>query len=191
MPLNETGTLEIDVNGGTLDQLLLDWMGTYAMGARLTATVSASTDGDWLTVSNPTVASGANRTDFFSIRLTASPIDFLLEGRRATLTLSDNYGFSRDVIVYQGDRAYADQVSAVEKIDAAGKAGAVCRDGFIHLTYPSGCTNVSLYNVSGVKLGSYELPWGGAHSISAASLPAGVYLLGFEGKQAQTVKIRK
>lgn len=191
MPLNETGRLEIDVNGGTLDQLLLDWMGTYAMGARLTATVSASTDGDWLTVSNPTVASGANRTDFFSIRLTASPIDFLLEGRRATLTLSDNYGFSRDVIVYQGDRAYADQVSAVEKIDAAGKAGAVCRDGFIHLTYPSGCTSVSLYNVSGVKLGSYELPWGGAHSISAASLPAGVYLLGFEGKQAQTVKIRK
>ena len=79
--------LELNIDGETHNYLLMDWFGTASSGTTISASISESTDGDWLTVTQPVQAgTDANRKNYFSMSLKATSKDWLLEGRRATLT---------------------------------------------------------------------------------------------------------
>lgn len=191
MMLNETGTEDFATGGETKDYLLLDWAGSAADGVALTATVSESTDGDWLTVTQPVAATGLGRTDYFALSITAPSKSFLTAGRRATLTLSDNNGYSRQLVIYQGDHAAADEALGIAEVNASGKVSAVYADGAFELTYPTDYKTLKVYSLSGQLAGSYKLSANGTDRISAAGLQDGIYLLQFVGKDAQTVKVQK
>lgn len=191
MMMNETGEIDLGIDGETKKYLLLDWYGTPGDGATITASISESTDGDWLAVSGPVAAAGLNRSAYFSMSVTASAKDFLTEGRRATLTLTDNYGFSRKVVVYQGDHEAADKALGIAEANASGTVSAVYADGAFELAYPADYKTVNVYGVSGRLVGNYILEADGSDRIPAAGLQEGVYLLQFTGKDSRTVKVRK
>lgn len=191
MNVNQTGMVDIAATGETLDYYLSDWRGGADSNVAITATVSASTDGDWLTVKQPAAAEGANLSYMFTFGVEASYLDFDTEGRRATVTLTDNAGFSRDIVVYQGDHDAADEALAVAEVNASGKVKAVCDGEEFLLTYPTGYCSLSVYDISGKLLDSRSLSPAGSDRISASGLRNGIYLLQFVGKDAQTVKVLK
>lgn len=184
--------LELNIDGETHNYLLMDWFGTASSGTTISASISESTDGDWLTVTQPVQAgTDANRKNYFSMSLKAMSKDWLLEGRRATLTLKDDRGFSRDIVVYQGDRDAADDALSISEINAAGKISASYANGKFTVTYPTDYVQVKVYTLSGQQVDSHVLSGNGKEELSAAALTDGVYLLQFVGKDIQTVKVMK
>ncbi len=189
--VQQTDAFDFNLDGENRTFLMRDWMGSPNLGVVVSAKISESTDGDWLTVTSPTVASGAGLSDFFSMNIKAEALPFLVEGRRATITLSDNYGFSREIVIYQGDRESADMALGVQSIDVQGKVFAIYRNGNFELTYPSVFNNVQLYTLDGRLLNTELLSESGTDLISAETLPNGVYVLKFLGEDNRTVKVTK
>ncbi len=183
--------LDLETNGETHNYLLLDWFGpaSAAPQVSITASVSESTGGDWLTVTPPTTAS--SQPDFFSFSLTAGAKEFDVDGRRATVTLTDNKGFSRRIVVYQGDHAAADKELHVSAVNASGKVSAKYADGRFAVTYPTDYTQVRIYTPAGRQVAVQALSGNGTDEISAGFLGRGLYLLQFVGKDTQTVKVLK
>lgn len=181
---------DLSTDGGTLECYLSDWYGGASYGVSITAEVTESTDGDWLTVTTPTSGTGTS-SELFAIDFKASYLDIDTEGRRATVKLSDNKGFSRDIVIYQGDRDAADRLLSVEHVNAAGKAQ-VSREGDTFcVTYPEGCHLLKVYGVDGTCVAACPLTSEGTVNVSAADWAEGVYLFQLCGKTPQSLKVIK
>ena len=166
-----------------------DWWGTGETGLELTATVSNSTDGDWLTVTAPKAGTGTSAS-LFSMSITAAPKKFNVKARRATVTISDNVGFSREIIVYQGDHAIADEMLAVEEVRNTGKIKVTADAERYNVIYPTIYKTLNVYNVSGHLMNTKTLSEDGVVTIDAQSWTNGVYLLKFTGNgKTQTIKV--
>lgn len=188
-----TDSLNLDINGQSRKIYLSDWYNTASSGeVTITATVSQSTDGDWLTVTQPGEATGGVSLDYFEFTIQTSSLPFSLDGRRATVTLSDNLGFSRQIVIYQGDPEAADTALGVEEVKAAGQAKVVASDNGYTVTYPAGCSGLEVYSLSGSLMDVHELSAaGGTVYVPAASWQKGMYLFRLKGEAAQTVKVLK
>lgn len=182
--------LEFDINGEVRSFILSDWYG-YAPMVSITAKVSQSTDGDWLTVSQPQSTSVGGLNYFFRTTFTATSKDFMVEGRRATVTLTDNLGFSRDIVVYQGDHDAADEALAVNEVNASGKVSVTYESGQFEAVYPDSYTLLEVYDMAGACLGHYNLDGSGIFNMPASELSKGVYIFQFKGKDVQSVKVLK
>ncbi len=64
-------------------------------------------------------------------------------------------------------------------------------DNAFQLTYTADYNDVSVYNIAGQLIGTYQLPSSGVYEIPTTSLSGGVYMLKFSGKTNQTVKVVK
>lgn len=191
--LLDTDSLNLDINGQTRTFYLSDWYNTAASGeVSITATVSASTDADWLTVTQPRQATGGVSLDYFEFSIQASSLPFDLDGRRATVTLTDTMGFSRDIVIYQGDAKAADNALNVEQVKIAGEAKVVTMGEGYQVTYPSGCRSLEVYDMAGQLVDSYTLSYeGGIVMVSASSWQKGVYVFRLTGEHTQAVKVMK
>ena len=180
---------DFSINGETRNYLMMNWWGTGETGLELTATVSNSTDGDWLTVTAPKAGTGTSAS-LFSMSITAAPKKFNVKARRATVTISDNVGFSREIIVYQGDHAIADEMLAVEEVRNTGKIKVTADAERYNVIYPTIYKTLNVYNVSGHLMNTKTLSEDGVVTIDAQSWTNGVYLLKFTGNgKTQTVKV--
>ena len=72
-----------------------------------------------------------------------------MKGRRATLTLTDNKGFSRDLTIYQGDRSAADDALSVEAVNASGRVDVTAEGEGFDVIYPSSYNRLDVYATSG------------------------------------------
>lgn len=188
-----TDSLNLDINGQTRTLYLSDWYNTAASGqVSITATVSASTDADWLTVTQPGQATGGVSLDYFEFSIQASSLPFDLDGRRATVTLTDSKGFSRDIVIYQGDVEAADNALGVEEVKKAGEAKVVATDEGYQVTYPAGCRSLEVYGMAGQLVASYALSGeGGMVMVPESSWQKGVYVFRLTGEHTQAVKVLK
>lgn len=180
---------DFSINGETRNYLMMDWWGTADGGVELTATVSNSTDGDWLTVTAPVAGTGTSAS-LFSMSMTAEAKKFNQKARRATVTISDNVGFSRDIIVYQGDREEADNELAINEAESIGQAVVTAEADGYKVIYPSCYNTLSVYATSGCLMTVQQLPEGGVANINAAAWSKGVYMMTLSGNgKTQTVKV--
>ena len=181
---------DFDVNGEEQKYLIIDWMGSAENGTSIKAEVSNSTDGDWLAVTQPTVSEV--QKNYFSISFTASAKPWNGKGRRATVTLTDHKGFSRELVMYQGDRAEADNALSVETVNAAGKVEVAQQGEDYRVAYPTSYDRVNVYDASGRMVAEQALTDVGSAVVHAASWRGGIYLMQFSGRAGmQTVKVVK
>lgn len=181
---------DFSIDGETQKYLILDWMGGASNGTSISAKVSNSTDGDWVSVTQPVEAEG--RTNLFALSVTAQSKPWNVAGRRATLTLTDNKGFSRELVIYQGDREEADKLLSIKETNASGKINVTQEKESIKAVYPTSYQKLNVYSVSGQLTEICELPSEGEVQVSTASWAEGIYLLQFVGAEGtQTVKIVK
>ena len=177
------------INGETRNYMMMNWWGTAASGVKLTATVSNSTDGDWLTVTVPEAGTGT-AASLYTMSMTAKAKKFNVKARRATVTIADNMGYSREIIVYQGDRAEADKLVSVAEANSTRKISVKAEgDGYTFIC-PSIYHELRVCNAAGQTITTQSLAGDGIGTLSATTWGKGVYLLQFIGKgTSQTIKI--
>lgn len=181
---------DFSIDGETQKYLILDWLGGASNDVTVSATVSNSSDGDWFTVTQPVEAEG--KSNLFAISMTAQAKPWNVKGRRATLTLTDNKGFSRDLTIYQGDRSAADDALSVEAVNASGRVDVTAAGEGFDVIYPSSYNRLDVYATSGQLVGTYALSAGGSAHIAAASWQKGIYVFQFAGNEGtQVVKVLK
>lgn len=186
----EDTNYDFNATGEVRDLLISDWLGGSSNGVSITATVSNSSHGDWFSVTQPVAAEG--KSNLFAITLTAQAKPFNVKGRRATLTLTDNKGFSRDLTIYQGDRSAADDALSVEAVNASGRVDVTAAGEGFDVIYPSSYNRLDVYATSGQLVGTYALSAGGSAHIAAASWQKGIYVFQFAGNEGtQVVKVLK
>lgn len=185
MTIYDVNELDLDINGEERKFILSDWYGGSANGVTISATVQQG-DENWLTVTQPT----ASLDGFtFSFTVKAESKDFLIEGRKAVVTLTDSKGFSRDIVFYQGDRNAANKPTSVEGVESD-QALAVSSDGkFFQVTCPAGSKSLKVFTVSGLLVAEYPVAVDGMVEVSKASLSKGIYLFQVSGKSTQTIKV--
>lgn len=185
MTIYDVNELDLDINGEERKFVLSDWYGGSADGVTISATVQQG-DENWLTVTQP-AASLDGYTFNFTVK--AESKDFLVEGRKAVVTLTDSKGFSRDIVFYQGDRNAADKPTSVEGIESD-QALAVSSDSkSFRVTCPAGSKSLKVFNVSGLQIAEYPVSGDGVVEVSKASLSKGIYLFQVSGKSTQTIKV--
>jgi hypothetical protein len=122
--------------------------------------------------------------------MTAKAKKFNVKARRATVTIADNMGYSREIIVYQGDRAEADKLVSVAEANSTRKISVKEEgDGYTFIC-PSIYHELRVCNAAGQTITSQSLAGDGIGTLSAPTWGKGVYLLQFIGKgTSQTIKI--
>ena len=119
----------------------------------------------------------------FAIGLEGEALPADLEGRMGSVTL-ESYGVRAVVKVIQGK--YSGITSNSVEVTKAVRNG----DGFT-LTYPNGVSSVQVINVAGQVVATYNLSANGTFEMPAANMASGLYMLKFNGENAQTIKIMK
>ena len=125
----------------------------------------------------------------FNFTVKAESKDFLVEGRKAVVTLTDSKGFSRDIIFYQGDRNAADNPMSVEGIESDQTLSVVSEGNSYQVTCPAGSKSLKVFTVSGLQVAEYPVSAEGMVEVSKASLAKGIYLFQVSGKSTQTIKV--
>lgn len=115
------------------------------------------------------------------VTLTAAPLKDV-SGRSANVVLSCP-GASLEFKVTQGDGGVGIVNTEINSVKA------VCNGENFQLTYAEGINSVSVSNIAGQTLATYELPAGGKYTMSAADLTKGMYILKFSNNQ--TIKVIK
>jgi hypothetical protein len=105
-------------------------------------------------------------------------------GRSADITLASK-GCTLTLLIKQGDADYSSGVAEVR----ASTVKAVRHGDSFSLSYPEGFTSVTVYSTSGRKVSEHALNASGAHTLPAAHLAKGVYILKFSGKTTTTLKV--
>lgn len=187
MAFVETPEMDFDINGEQRSFIIVDWAGG-SPSVNITAKVIDSTDGNWLTVTTPQAATVDGYDGYFRFSITATSKDFLTEGRRATVRLTDSKGFYRDIVVYQGDRNAVVGVNSVENANSKIKVNVT--DNNFEITYPNDYDWLEIYNLAGTCLNKYRLGKTGQIDIPA-NMPKGVYTFMFKGQNVQSVKVLK
>ncbi|MDL2221282.1 T9SS type A sorting domain-containing protein [Parabacteroides sp. OttesenSCG-928-N08] len=109
-----------------------------------------------------------------------------VEGRAADIVLATPGGAKLTLEVKQGNASW----SGVSQVNES-KVKAYVANNNIYVSYPEGTTSVAVYSANGRIAGQYRLNESGAATIPAAHLTNGVYILRFEGKTTETLKIIK
>jgi hypothetical protein len=104
-------------------------------------------------------------------------------GRKAEITLN-SYGITSTITIVQGEVASGIQAVKPEIANALRQG-----DDFL-LSYPASATSVSVYNVTGQRIGEYKLNASGKYTLPAAQLANGIYILKFNGTNT-VVKVIK
>lgn len=159
--------------------------GGSANDVTISATVQQG-DENWLTITQPTALLDGYT---FSFSVKAESKDFLVEGRKAVVTLTDSKGFSRDIVFYQGDREAADNPLSVEGIESEQALSVVSEGSSFQVACPAGSKSLKVFNISGVQIAEYPVSGEGTVEVSKASLSKGIYLFQVSGKSEQTVKV--
>ena len=106
-------------------------------------------------------------------------------GRKATVTLETYAGVQTKIYIEQGDA-----IGGIDNVGAMVKPVVTRVGDSFALTY-AGANSVSVVNMAGQVVVSYELPAEGTFTMPAESLSNGVYILKFAGENAATVKVVK
>lgn len=185
MTIYDVNELDLDINGEERKFILSDWYGGPSANVTISATVKQ--DGEnWLTITQPT----ASLDGFtFSFTVKAESKDFLIEGRKAVVTLTDSKGFSRDIVFYQGDRNAADKPTSVEGVEADQILRVTSDDNSFQVVCPEGSKTLKVLNVSGLQIAEYPVSGDGRVDVAKASLSKGIYLFQVTGKSTQTIKV--
>lgn len=186
MAFIEKPDMDFDINGEERSFIISDWYGGSPL-VNITAKVIESTDGDWLKVTQPTPATVDGYDGYFRTTFTATSKDFLTEGRRATVRLTDSKGFSRDIVVYQGDRK---AVSVESIMNANSQIKINVTENNFEISYPEDYNWLEIYNLSGICVNRYNLGKSGQLDIPA-NLPKGIYTFVFKGNKTQSIKVLK
>lgn len=186
MTIYDVNKLDLDINGEERKFILSDWYGGPNANVTISATVQQG-DENWLTITQP-----AASLDGFTFNFTvkAESKDFLIEGRKAVVTLTDSKGFSRDIIFYQGDRDAADKPSSsVESIESEQILKVTSDAKSFQVACPAGSKSLKVLNVSGLQIAEYPVSEDGMVEVAKTSLSKGIYLFQVTGKSTQTIKV--
>jgi hypothetical protein len=140
---------------------------------------------DWVEVSFDQQYYAENRVLLFFVKADALPAG--ISGRSGSIVLT-SLGTTATIYVKQGDAEWpATGISAPQSVESI----SVVRQGDdFKLSYPAVATSVSVYNVTGQRVGEYKLNVDGKYTLSTANLTNGIYILKFNGTN-QAVKIIK
>lgn len=185
MTIYDVNELDLDINGEERKFVLSDWYGGPSSDVTIKATVEQG-DENWLTVTQP-AASLDGYTFNFTVK--AESKDFLVEGRKAVITLTDSKGFSRDIVFYQGDRNAADNPMSVESVESDQSLSVTSNGGSFQVICPAGSKSLKVFNISGVLIAEYPVSGDNVVEVSKAALSKGTYLFQVSGKSKQTVKV--
>lgn len=116
----------------------------------------------------------------FLFQVTCDPL--VGEGREGDIVFESIGGIQNKVHITQG------KVTGIENIEA-NLVKAIANGDNFELTYSESITNVTVNNVAGQTLATYELPAGGKYLMPAADLAKGMYILKFSNNQ--TIKVIK
>jgi hypothetical protein len=117
-------------------------------------------------------------TNVIYVYLSGEALPSNMTGRSGNVVLS-NHGVTATIQVKQGD---ADWITGISATTPAIESAKAVRQGdnFI-LSYPASATSVSVYNVTGQRIGEYKLNATGKYTLPAANLAKGIYVLKFNG----------
>ncbi|MCL1934428.1 MAG: T9SS type A sorting domain-containing protein [Candidatus Azobacteroides sp.] len=116
--------------------------------------------------------------------LTADPLPANISYRETDVKIL-TLGADMSIHVQQGKNTGLSAVAATD-------TKVVKNNADFELTYASGYSEVSVYNVTGQKVAGYHLPAGGTFTVPDENYSKGVYLFNFTGaKGVSTVKVMK
>lgn len=104
------------------------------------------------------------------------------KGRKFDFTLA-TFGAEQKFEITQGDPGVG-----IKEIEASAFSARIIGDD-IELSYPEGITAVTMMNIAGHVIATYELSTNGSFTIPATSLSKGIYLLKFSNNE--TIKVVK
>jgi len=141
---------------------------------------------DWVTVSSFQDELDADNlfANYIDVVFTADPLPTGVLGRSADIVVR-SHGVSTPIHVTQGDATGIPSIKAEP-------ATVSCNGDNFTLKYPASATSVAIYNVTGQRVASYQLPSSGTFSVPAGNYSKGAYLFTFTGANgASTVKVLK
>jgi hypothetical protein len=201
LSLNEQiESISIPVEGGSTQVVYGgDESGTYInviLNSSLQSDILVELEHDlpeWLdivTMEDLTVTTGG--TEYFanaiSVIFEGDALPSGMTGRKAEVTLN-SYGTTSTFSIVQGDAEWLPP-TAITFVKTAESAKVSRQGDDFLLSYPASATSVSVYNVTGQRMGEYKLNASGTYTLPAANLANGVYVLKFNGANT-TVKIVK
>lgn len=163
--------INADVKGGTYDLTLSPYFNNL--------TLIEETCPDWISIKQTDHFVEDNWGSDLEIKVNELPTD--VTGRSADIKYTTS-GASCIIRVTQG------AVTGITKDELSSIKAFVSGDNF-DLFYPEGTTTVTLMNVAGQILATYELPAGGKFTMPASDLSKGIYLMKFNGNK--TIKVVK
>jgi len=135
----------------------------------------------WLTISHDNSLYAQYGVLVFNCTATALPVG--VAGRKADIVIQ-SFGAETTIHITQGI------VSGIASIKAT-KSKVFNSGSTFELTYPADFNKVSLINLSGQLIGSYNLPDVGKFSIPTGNISRGLYLLKFDGQGTETIKVNR
>lgn len=139
---------------------------------------------EWVEVGIDNSLWGSEKEDYncyFGFNVTCDPLTSG-SGRKGDIVFETEGGIQTKVHITQGTP------SGVETIETS-PINAIPNGDNFELSYPEGTNTVTLMNVAGQILATYELPTGGKFTMPASNLSKGIYLMKFNGNE--TIKIIK
>ncbi|MDR0866061.1 MAG: T9SS type A sorting domain-containing protein [Candidatus Symbiothrix sp.] len=135
---------------------------------------------DWLDISGNEVWDTDAGEDYYTntiyIYLTGEPLPANLTGRAGNVVLNSS-GVTTTIQVKQGDADWVGISSAkTTEVTKVARQG----DDFV-LSYPASATSVAVYNLTGQRVGEYQLNASGTYTLPAAGWAKGIYVLKFKG----------
>ena len=170
--LSNTKSVVADVNSGNA---------TVTLTPMFDSVWVAGTIPSWIEIAQTEHYVSANwGTD---AKITYQPLPAGVTGRSADIVFK-TWGSEVTVHVSQGEVAGIPSVTGTKsKVFNSGST--------FELTYPAEFTRVTLINLSGQVTGYYELPAVGKFSIPTGSISKGLYLLKFDGRGTETIKVNR
>ncbi|MDR2691062.1 MAG: choice-of-anchor J domain-containing protein [Dysgonamonadaceae bacterium] len=135
---------------------------------------------DWISIGKLSLN---NSTGIVTFPVTVDALPSNIPGRNADIHITSD-ACNLTLKITQGN---ATGIGAVK----SEKVKVVRQGDRFALSYPAGTSSVAVYSAAGQKIAEYALNPAGTHSIPAARLPKGVYILKFAGKTGETAKAVK
>lgn len=136
---------------------------------------------EWLTL-EITPSSKGDETPQISFTVKELPEGF--ERRYVDVVISDNKGGQCTFEVVQN------LFTGINSLPINFHVKAINKEDFFELIYPAEWFDTAnIYSISGQKVASYILPSGGRFNLPVSTIVQGVYILKFEGKTTETIKI--
>lgn len=122
--------------------------------------------------------------NYLTLGIQAEALPAGVTGRSAYITINC-LGKKVSYSIRQGD------TTGLNEIVAANRSKVNVSNGAFNLTYPADFTSVEVYNTSGQKVASYNLPSNGQFSINTNNMVNGVYMLRMLGATNEVIRAIK